>query len=164
MKGFYIHFLLLFLLFSTPAHCQDFIVARVLAVSHNTLELIVASEEELAQEIRVVVAKDNGLPQADGRTVFPECVVKGADIRLWGETVTQNLFVAQDVKGCRHGGCVDPTGVRSRLKKVESEGYTTTIGGDDFHWEGQHSGGQGRGHGNHGGNGNGGGNGGGGNR
>lgn len=164
MRHLFLYICLAVLCLSTPAYCQDFIVARVVSVSHDQLELIVVPAAHESSETRVQIAEDNSLPQYEGKPVFPDCVAEGTDIRLWGEAVEKNRFLAKDIKGCRHGGCLDPTGVRSRLKRVEKRDLFFPSSDEGFHSGGRGSGGKGNNGGSGNGSGNGGGGGGGGNR
>lgn len=141
----------------SPAFCQDFLVARVLEVFPEKQLLTVASIDNPAEHFTVRIAEENDLPVRGGEIAFPECVVKGATIRLWGitEQTDPPLFIAADIRGCRHGGCTDPTGVRSRLRKIRNEGYGISDEGnsrsDYGGYEGHGRGGQGSGGGNGGG-------------
>lgn len=110
----------------TPAFCQDFFVVKVLAVDSEkmTIEVLPLSAgktgdtgSESGQAFIVRIAEENSLVR-NGRDVgFPGCVRVGENIRLWGwiSQNVENLFLATDIRGCRGGGCFDPTGVRSRL-------------------------------------------------
>jgi len=147
------------LLAASPARSQDFFVARVLEVNPKNLELLVVSTTGTNSNVTVRVAGENDLPRHDGVSYFPECVVQGATIRLWGSTegIGKPVFLATDIRGCRKGGCSDPTGVRSRLRKLWNHGNRNSEEGrEHFGLEGRGAGG----HGNGGGNGNGGGGGG----
>ena len=117
--------LVLFFLGSFPAHGQDFLKAKVLAVDLEKMELEVlvpASGMQPATDSQdnkflVQIAAENDLPRINGNVVFPGCVVSGRTIRLWGEIVPDrsNVFLATDIRGWREGKCSDPTGVRFRL-------------------------------------------------
>ena len=146
-----------------PVFCQDFLVAKVQEMDNDTLQLAVKSAESQDVEYTVRIAVENDLPRKSGRTVFPECVAPGATIRLWGhaEDSDNPLFITTDIRGCRHGGCSDPTGVRSRLSKVrqhEQNDHEVDDWDFDFgHAMGEQGNKGGRGGGNGGGNGGGGG-------
>ncbi len=117
--------ILVFLLGSLPAFSQDFLMAKVLAVDTEKMEIQVlcqAAKKSLAtgsneEKLLVRIAAENDLPRVSGVVVFPGCVVSGKTIRLWGETALHggNVFFATDIRGCRDGRCSDPTGVRLRL-------------------------------------------------
>ncbi len=116
--------LLLSLLFwATPALCQDFIVAKVLAVDAEKMELTVVSPAGPDSQIIVRIADESNLSLHDQGTVFPACVAPGETIRLWGSREQEETphFFATDIRGCKSGGCSDPTGVRSRLRKIRED-------------------------------------------
>ena len=107
------------------AFCQDFFMGKVLAVDLEKMEIEIVplSPGKLPEAgsdneaILVRIAEENNLP-GEGETVFfPRCVVIGDSIRLWGNKAQNgdHIFFATDIRGCRGGGCSDPTGVRSRL-------------------------------------------------
>lgn len=162
--------LLLLLFWASPALCQDFIMAKVLSVDSEKMELVVVSPANPDKQITVRLTGKNNLPLNGRRTVFPSCVAPGETIRLWGSSVQTDvsLFFATDIRGCKSGGCSDPTGVRSRLQKIWK--YKRDLSGKNSHGSafgsnGETGKGYGGGHGagsGGGGNGNGGGNGGGG--
>ncbi len=119
--------LLIFLFAAESGYCQQFIKARVADVDTSSMELTVMllSDPTVEQQksepgtVTVRLADKNNLPVEKGITRFPGCVVKGDIIRLWGKEEPDNssLFWVTDIRGCRHGGCSDPTGVRSRLTR-----------------------------------------------
>ncbi len=160
----------IFLLFWTnSASCQDFLVARVLTVNPEALELTVVTATDPDTKIVVQIAAANDLPSSGGQTFLPECAAPDATIRLWGrrEQTESPLFIATDIRGCGNEGCSDPTGIRSRLRKIRTHQESNTHEGEDK--EGYRSGsgthrGGGQGEGSGGGHGGGGGGGGGGNR
>ncbi len=163
MKSKIFNIFFLILLAASPAFGQDFFVARVLEVDSKNMEITVVATVESNINVTVRIAGENNLPQHEGQIFFPECVVSGATIRLWGstETVEKPVFLATDIRGCRKGGCSDPTGVRLRLRKIRNYESRQPQG------DGEHSRTSGRGtggHGSAGGNGGGNGGGGGGNR
>ena len=107
------------------AFCQDFFMGKVLAVDLEKMEIEIvplaagklfktSSDNEA---ILVRIAEENNLPGEGEDVVFPRCVVVGDSIRLWGKRAqnSDHIFFATDIRGCRGGGCSDPTGVRSRL-------------------------------------------------
>jgi len=121
MKSTLFSIILFFATGIVPVFCQDFLVAKVQEMDSAKLKLTVKSTAIPATEYTVRIAVENDLPRESGRTVFPECVATGETVRLWGhaEDSDDSLFIANDIRGCRHGGCSDPTGVRSRLSKVQ---------------------------------------------
>ncbi len=115
-----ISILLLFLWVATPALCQEFLLAKVLAIDSARLELTISTPAAPNTQITVRITEENDLPR-DGKQLFlPKCVVPGATIRLWGSRgpAEESLFIATSIRGCKNGGCADPTGVRSRLRKM----------------------------------------------
>lgn len=166
--------IILFLLFWTQtASCQEFLVARVLTVDPETLQLTVESATDPGNTMVVQVAAVNDLPSSGGQIFLPECATPDAMIRLWGSRAQteDSPFVATDIRGCGNGGCSDPTGIRSRLRKNRTYQHTSAEeglnrSGTGMRGEGGHGGGQARGNSdasNGGGGNGGGGNGGGGN-
>jgi uncharacterized membrane protein YgcG len=159
-----------FFLGLTPAFCQDFFVAKVLAVDSEkmtmeVLQLVAGkagdTSSESGQVFSVHIAEQNSLAR-NGKTVgLPGCVRVGENIRLWGRKSqnAENIFLATDIRGCRNGGCSDPTGVRSRLlqgrkNKQRLEKYadpTEEQGSGTNDFEGGGRGGNGRGSGGSGG-------------
>ena len=136
--------LLLLCLGVTPGSCQDFLVAKVLTVHVEKMEIEVTPvdrtaallPEKAVETLRVQVAAKNSLPQKEGRVSFPGCVVAGDTIRLWGAYVREgeNRFMVTDIRGCRGGGCFDPTGVRSRLQRGRRDpGHRHEA--ENFEWE-----------------------------
>jgi len=107
------------------AFCQDFCMGKVQAVDLEKMEIeivplttgIQSAKGADNKPILVRIADENNLPGEGEDVVFPRCVVVGDSIRLWGNRVHNgdHLFFATDIRGCRGGGCSDPTGVRSRL-------------------------------------------------
>jgi hypothetical protein len=93
---------------------QEFLMGKVLSVDFRKKEIELASQTPMTRKesdgkgVTVLVQSNNTLPG---------CVVIGAYIRIWGKRLSEdsNTFVANDIRGCRGGGCADPTGVRSRL-------------------------------------------------
>ena len=92
-------------------------------------------------------------------------------------TIKKNIFITTDIRGCKRGGCSDPTGVRLRLLKSRKNSQRSQhvfdsseqgAGSHDFkstrHGGSGHGGGGGKGSGGNGGGGNNGGGGGGGGR
>ena len=127
-------------------------MARVLAVSPENLELTVSPIDNSDKNIIVHINDKNDLPQFEGQSFLPECVVTGATIRLWGKDETEDnpFFLATDIRGCRKGGRSDPTGVRSRLRKIRkhSDSYIDENGeptGNRSHGQGGHGNGGGNG-------------------
>lgn len=107
------------------AYCQDFFMGKVLAVDLERMEieivpLSIGKQSHKGSDNKaffVRIAEENNLPEEGETIVFPRCVVVGDTIRLWGNRVQneEHIFYATDIRGCRGGGCSDPTGVRSRL-------------------------------------------------
>ncbi len=163
MKTQMVSIVLILLLIASSAFAQEFLVARVLEVHPQNMELTVVPITDPKNKITVRIAGKNDLPRHDGQSLFPGCVVQGATIRLWGsnEKADSPFFLATDIRGCRKGSCSDPTGVRSRLRKIRMYENKNFEEGGEYSGMGGRGGG---GHGNGGGNGNGGGGGGGGNR
>lgn len=106
-------------------YCQDFLMGKVLAVDLEKMEFEIvplstgkrSPKDADNKSILVRIAEENNLPGEGEDVVFPRCVVVGDSIRLWGNRVQNgdHIFFATDIRGCRGGGCSDPTGVRSRL-------------------------------------------------
>jgi uncharacterized membrane protein YgcG len=171
MKNIIITILLILLLWVNSASCQDFLVARILTVNHESLELTVVTEADPDTQIAVQFATENELPRNGELAFLPNCATPGETVRLWGNRKQSEdpLFIATDIRGCRYGRCSDPTGIRSRLRKIRRHQYTTeSEGGEEgfdspgYGNQSSRGNGEGSGGGNSGGGGNGGGNGGGG--
>ena len=175
---------LIFLLFFLPnmalpalVFSQEFLSGQVLMVDTKKMQFVIDHEKNRKkQKILVLLTKENALPRLGGKHVFPECVKEGNWLRIWGlweKNKQDDIFLAHEIKGCADGGCSDPTGIMSRLRKLLSipetttgnYGHGTSYGhGDSKNTNNNGSGsgsGSGRGHGN-GGNGSGNGSGGGG--
>ena len=151
-------------------------MAKVLAVDSEkmTMEVLplaagktVHPDAESGRAIVVRIAEENNLTRNGNRAGLPGCVRIGETIRLWGrkDRNIENSFLATDIRGCRSGGCSDPTGVRSRLlqgrkKNQRFKKVTAPTEGQDSGTYGFD--GDGHGGGGHGGGGSGGGGGGGG--
>ncbi len=114
------------LLWPSSAICQEFLMATVEGVSHEQLELEVTPAGNPDKLLIVRIAEDNNLPHTNQQTIFPRCVTKGETVRIWGTYIaaTTPFFLASDIRGCKHGGCSDPTGVRSRLHKMRKHRCT----------------------------------------
>ena len=107
-------------------------MGKVLAVDLEKMEIEIVplSTGKLSETgsdneaILVRIAEENNLPGEGEDDVFPRCVVVGDSIRLWGNKVQNgdHIFFATDIRGCRGGGCSDPTGVRSRLLQGRKDG------------------------------------------
>ena len=159
--------LLILLLWVNSAFCQDFLVARILTVNYESLELTVVTEADPDTPIAVQFAPENELPRDGEQAFLPKCATPGETVRLWGNRnqSADPLFIATDIRGCRYGRCSDPTGIRSRLRKIRRHQYTIESEGGKESFDSPGYGNQssrGNGDGNSGGGGNGGGNGGGG--
>ncbi len=160
MKNITFTVFILLLSAASPAFSQEFFVARVLEVSSENLELVVISTKDTDSKVTVRIAGQNDLPRHEGQTFFPDCVAPGETIRLWGsnETTDDPYFLATDIRGCRKGGCSDPTGVRSRLRNIRKHEDRNSEGdGEQTGFGMQGMGGHGGAGGNGGGNGGGGG-------
>ena len=150
---------LFLLLAASSVFAQEFLVARVLEVNPQNMELTVVPITDPKRNITVRIAGKNDLPRRDGKSLLPGCVVQGATIRLWGsnERADSPFFLAIDIRGCRRGSCSDPTGVRSRLRKIRLyENKSSEEGGEYSGMGGRGRGGHGNGGGNDGGGGGGG--------
>ena len=95
-------------------------------MNSEALELTVVTEAEPNTKIVVQISAVNDLPNRNGKVFLPKCAIPEAIIRLWGnrEQTGKTLFIATDIRGCRNGGCTDPTGIRSRLRKIRTHHYT----------------------------------------
>ncbi len=167
-RSFMVSILLLLCFGVRPGACQDFLVAKVLDVHVEQMEIEVSPVGRMTESLAakpgeillVQVADKNNLPQKEGRVSFPGCVVIGDTIRLWGAYARgrADRFMVTDIRGCRGGGCLDPTGVRSRLRRgrrnsqhsesdVDGGGFANGRGGDrgDGHGGGGGNGGSGGG-------------------
>lgn len=121
--------LLIALFFKTDfVFAQDFFVGKVLGVDEKKLEITLEPVQSqnlagtIVQEKNVLVrlAEETKQLNTNLQGGLPGCVVVGEVIRVWGqlEATETNVFVAQDIRGCRRGVCSsDPTGVRARLLK-----------------------------------------------
>lgn len=121
---------LLFLFFVSPivtggASAQEFLSGQIIKANIETMEIVIGSydhhnrESGSQQRILIRPAKDNILPKQGGKSLFPDCVIEGDQIRIWGDWQNgeQDVFLAHDIRGCKGGGCSDPTGIMSRLKR-----------------------------------------------
>ncbi len=169
----------IFFMRGIPAYCQDFFVGKVVAVDVQKMEIEVEPQSSLQlfkevegyHTVTVRLSKRSTIKTNDRSALFPECVVPGKKIRLWGEKEesSNRVFVVTDIRGCGGGGCQDSTGVRSRLRKMWERTYQQ-LSAADHNRDGVRAGsgreGRGGGSGNEGGHGggNGGGGGGGGGR
>jgi len=111
-----------------PGFCQDILIGKILRIDSDKMEFEVVplspSPSSLFPSdndtILVRIAKIHNLAKDDTGVSFPGCVVVGESVRLWGtQSVNDDhLFLTTDIRGCRGGGCSDPTGVRSRLLRA----------------------------------------------
>ncbi len=101
----------------TQGYCQDFFMGKVL--SFNTIEKEIEVAPQSSNNTKLEPALKGEKVLVHSKIALPACVTTGADIRLWGEVLQgeTNTFIATDIRGCRGGGCSDPTGVRSRLSR-----------------------------------------------
>ncbi len=154
-----------------PGFCQDILVGKILTIDSEKMEFeVVPLSPSDNDTILVRIAEAHNLPMDNTGVSFPGCVVVGESVRLWGTQSVDDahLFLTTDIRGCRGGGCSDPTGVRSRLLRAR-KGNKHRRSSADSEWQdsdvdgvdGAAQGGNGRG-GNGGGGGSGGGGGGGG--
>lgn len=161
------------LLWTEFVRCQEFFSGKVLEVDRGRMELTVKPQhvEELSgtlkgeNRILVRIAQRNNLPRDETGVYLPQCVFPGNSVRLWGrrDKEEKSVFLATDIRGCRGGGCEDPTGVRSRLQKhrpktIKSKSWWSSwiLSGEEKDGEGTGDGGRGH-EGGHGGEGHGGG-------
>ncbi len=101
----------------TAAFSREFLMGEVLTVNHKTMEIEIQPQElpenkasDIQSEMLSVEVQSN----------IPACATVGATIRLWGQYqkgTSSRKFLATEIRGCRGGGCSDPTGVRSRLSQ-----------------------------------------------
>ena len=163
-----IHFLLFLFLFYSVfpglVFPQEFLSGQVLSVNKIKMELVIDSKEtrgnktKTERKILIRIAKKNALPRHDGKPVFPAYIKPGSRIRVWGywKKDKNDVLFAHSIKGCAGGGCSDPTGIMSRLKKLlDSAGKTSVNKGggamDSFGSGGDGPGGNGGGPGGNGG-------------
>lgn len=117
------------LIFSHPVFAQEFLCGQVLKVNEKKEEFVmhlnfprknVEGVFQGKESIQVRPAMKNILPNRAGETILPGCVTAGNHVRVWGhwEKPGQNMLLAHDIRGCVGGGCSDPTGILSRLKKA----------------------------------------------
>ena len=134
----------------TQGYCQDFFMGKVLSFNTMEQEIEVAPQKSNNKKLESGFKGENVLVQS--KIALPACVSTGANIRLWGEVLQGeiNTFIATDIRGCRGGGCSDPTGVRSRLSR---RGKYARSNWDDSESTGKSMDSNGRGSGSHGGNG-----------
>ncbi len=101
----------------TTVFSREFLIGEVLTVNHETMEIEIQSQglpENKASEIQ------SEMLSVEVQSNIPACATVGATIRLWGryqKGTSSNRFLASEIRGCREGGCSDPTGVRSRLSQ-----------------------------------------------
>ena len=117
------------LIFTHALAAQEFLSGQVLDINEKKNEFMMHLEsppenvEGLShrkESIRVRSTMENALSQHSDGTFLPRCVAVGSHVRVWGhwENPGQDLLLAHDIKGCAGGGCADPTGILSRLKKA----------------------------------------------
>ncbi len=109
---------------------EEFLLGRVVEVDYEKLKIDVSPQRtgqeqeklELAGYITVHLAPENAVLHRNG-SVVPQCVYPGSLIRVWGSWEEQGGkdFLASDIRGCRGGGCSDPSGVRMRLMQRRNE-------------------------------------------
>jgi hypothetical protein len=99
------------------ANSEDFFMGKVLSVNSARNEIEVAPEVLTGDNSVSSATEENVLVQS--KVALPACVTTGSKIRLWGERLPDDIttFIATEIRGCRGGGCSDPTGVRSRLSR-----------------------------------------------
>lgn len=134
--------LLIALFFKTDfVFAQDFFVGKVLSVDEQKLEITLEplQSQNLAgtvvqkKNVLVRLAEETKQLNTNQKGGLPGCVVVGDVIRVWGqlEATETNVFVANDIRGCRKGVCSsDPTGVRARLLKGKKWNQSSFDGGD----------------------------------
>jgi len=149
---------LLFCIIWSPlgANCEDFFMGKVLSVNSAKNEIEVVPEVLKDNNSVSSATEENVLVQS--KVALPACVITGAKIRLWGERhPDDNTFIATEIRGCRGGGCSDPTGVRSRLSRRGKHHAWSALSNADTEDKGTGHKGRGGGgqHGGNGGNGNG---------
>ena len=110
---------LLFCIIWAPlrANGEDFFMGKVLSVNNAKNEIEVVPEGLPDNKSIASTKKESIFVQS--KVALPACVIIGAKIRLWGKRLPDDIhtFIATDIRGCRGGGCSDPTGVRSRLSR-----------------------------------------------
>jgi uncharacterized membrane protein YgcG len=157
------------------AFSQDFFIGEVLGMDTKRGEISLAplatndvstgsGHEEV---VRIEVSQEFLLRRRGKSRFFPGCVEVGKTIRLWGQDLraSRGVFVVTEIRGCRGGGCSDPTGVRLRLlegRRGMSKEHGSGESGSQRGVAGQSGSGGGHGNGSGGNGGNGGGGGGGG--
>ena len=128
-----ITFIIFFLSLFVPSwgFSEEFLSGQVVEVNNKEMEFVIQCKEqqnnkvneeksENNKKILIRVAKKNVFVKKNGRLVFPECIKTGDQIRVWGAwgNNKQNILLAHDIKGCKGGGCSDPTGIMLRLKRL----------------------------------------------
>ncbi len=109
---------------------EDFLLGRVVEVDYEQLKIDVSPQRtgpelekvEFAGHITVQLSPENVSLHRNGN-VIPQCVYPGSLIRVWGswDAKGSDEFLATDIRGCRGGGCSDPSGVRMRLMQKRSD-------------------------------------------
>lgn len=130
LRSVYLILTLFILSFSgeQPAYGQEFISGTILRINSEKPEILLGLKElsgggsRYKQTVLIRPLQDNIFPKKEGRSVFPDCVIEGEQIRIWGdwEGGNRQVFLANDIRGCKGGGCSDPTGIMSRLKRHSS--------------------------------------------
>jgi hypothetical protein len=132
-----------------PQACaQDFFSGKIMEVNEKTVEILLAGVETEGVSIKeeqrytIRIAHDNVFPKHNDKTVFPECVKPGNWIKIWGHLEEQqhHVIVAYDIKGCLEGGCSDPTGIMSRLRKIMESKNSFSGKGNQEHGSGGNEG------------------------
>ena len=119
---------LFFCLIGFPLHAngEEFFMGKVLSVdtAKNEIEVV---PEALSDDKSGESANEESV-FVQSKVVLPPCVIIGAKIRLWGNRPPDHIktFIATEIRGCRGGGCSDPTGVRSRLSRRKEPAWRTT--------------------------------------
>ncbi len=118
--------LLLFFAGTGTLFGQDFLLAKVVEVDYEKLVIRVLPQavtspepsQEPEGQITVEMVAENAAVHRNG-SVIPQCVYPGSLIRVWGSwgEKEKHYFLATDIRGCRGGGCSDPSGVRMRLQQ-----------------------------------------------
>ena len=126
---FIIFFLFLSLLVPSWGGAEEFLSGQIVGMNEQKMEFVIQCENqqnnkekktENNRNILIRVTKKNVLVKKNGKSVFPECIKTGDQIRVWGAwgNNKQNILLAHDIKGCKGGGCSDPTGIMLRLKRL----------------------------------------------
>jgi hypothetical protein len=111
-----------------PFHvsAEQVVSGRVAQMSESEYEFQISPDNRISDGIQektpivVRLSKRYFQELGNGTPVFPASVRPKSRVKVWGEwkTLEKKVFLAWKIEACPGHDCMDPTGIRSRLRRL----------------------------------------------